>query len=1271
MRVSRSVPYLLVFLLLLLASAGQSQQLTYLPLQLPGQASVAIDAGKQTAYVVDLGKDKVGSDFRLDDKPLLTRLDELQVKRLVVSCSHPHLDHMGGIQALFQSPEIFFLDADRTKPRFESITFIDDGVAKPLYAIFKAALKTSSALNIKYVSANGKNAFEGLSAPGDEVFIENIPYAHDTKTGAHGAAVVTRITLKHQFSVLDFDDASTPVIKKVVDNLRARGINGVDAFVVPHHGSVYHDVESILSLHPRKAIITVNPKNRYGHPSPEILTRLIEILGAENVLFTGSKAPVVLNENGVKSAMYTAADPASFDLFVEPSRMRAERRGRNKETLALYAKLETMMRPNPDAPPPAPDRVPLGPNPPVGGGGGTAADLVEADIVARRTMLSRDFEYGAIRDGGKNVAEVLQAAHLPGLPDAAYDAKRLAAVQDAEAEVSPKAIAKAALRYYMPGETPGGNQTLRVDLQYAPGLSDGLAAPLELQANDASAVATVLERSQKVPSGGMVFLDGGRLSAAGPAGRLSGGLLDLCGTQYCITSVGGDKYTVPFAPGPLFSDVWDRVVRREIPSFYLSINPTKRFLRATSETLSTIPTDRLRFGTGSLPADALNEVVTSGDIDGSIIGEILWDADVAFKSASLGFNVFTGGSGGASRLPYSISRLAVAQEDEYSTATEDRWCRLYWTSGSQKLTVDSAARKVRFEGDAVIARSEPMLRDGASLVEAPSGSWCSGSKAIALRLQRAANDPASGAAGLLQLRRLAQMQSFAKWARLNGMQETEAFRASIEKEKPKVSRKSLPTWTSGIRTNDAVYVEAETKWSTVPWSLGLHVSSADLDAAAQCVDKFYYNARETVFRKAGLEKKDGIWRYTDEQKPFFAKWITQVAQQVATCANGKVVSPGIEDVAIEEGFEEEGGINPAAYHIQPTHIHGGVLLGSDKETRKAVWLKDGRVALPDGRLVLKRDGSDLHFWAFDDKHPTFGSIGQHVVITNAKLTDIEAVAGHIRVLVGTEAGAVIRQEMRVGQSEHFLGAEWISVARSDGSVIAEKVAQLCTAAEPTEVCVSDVGLPTFGKLIGAGDNDRPLLLTQPAGTNMWLVDIDVQSVLTELDARLAKVPETDHATRYAFVGQYADWGFPERAKALQAELVDVSESEDYILAREYNPASLHEMSAGVALTLLLLVTLEDELSADLLNTIQTVEKLVLALPAEDSAPIWAALVHTCDSFASESGTRAAKLKKLRGKYSMLATRTRVLSDGVANPWDVEAPVESEESEIEGSDTLRF
>jgi beta-lactamase superfamily II metal-dependent hydrolase len=1254
-----SLAALLVFLT---PGSAQSQHLSYLPLQQPGQASIAIDLGAHTAYIIDFGKDASGSDIRFDGKPLLDRLDELEVRHLVVSCSHPHADHMGGIQALFKDPARFVKDG---KSRFESITFIDDGVSNRLRDIYET-VRVEPAVKAQYFSAKEKNAFAEVSKPTDAVFVENIPYAHDTATGAHGAAVVTKIKLNGEYTVLDFDDASTPVIKRVVTALQNRTtdpIVAIDAFVVPHHGSRYHDVEPILALSPKKAIITVNPRNRYGHPAPEILTKLIENLGAENVIFTGSTGGVVLDGKGIKSAQYTAADPASFELFVAPNRLRAKRLGRSKEEIALYATIEAQMRGphGPDAPS-APARVPLDPTPSPSGGGATArrasaADLVSSEIIHKGTMHSTKFDVGHIRNGGRDATELAQSSRLPGIPEPLHRA-RVAVVRDPATaailpEDAPATLAKLTA-YDLPNREPRADQTLTVDYQAIEGLADGLVASRTMEPTDASRVVAAMQK-RDLPNGGMVFLDGGRLFPVGPAGQLHGGKLDICGTQYCIASAGdGKRYLLPFSPSLLFAEVWDKVVRKRIPSFYLSINPTKKFLEAATERLLSVPSDKLRFGTGTPPSDAnFNEVVTRGDIANSPIGDILWKADVRFKSASLGLNVLTGARSGSPVSlvgldPWNFAEL-LTEEDQ-----DDRWCRLYWTSGAQHIVVDTAAGKVRLDGDAVVARAEPMLRKGVRLVEWPEGSWCGASKTVAKRLQRAANN-GTGTPELLQLRELAQIQSFAKWTLESNLTTSPAFAKSIDEQQQRVGHATVPTWTSGIRGNNAAYVEALKHWSASPWNLGLRISAPHGLQAATCLIA-HYNPNED-FTAHKLRKEHGKWQYNKTDIPYFSGWIDTVAKKIATCLGGAVVSSAGDAADVDEPIVSDGGINAPTIHIQPIDVHGGVLLGSDKEARKARWLKEGRIALPDGRLIMKRDGTELHFWSFDDAHPTFASIGQHVVFSSGKVIEIEGVEGRLRILVETTAGATIRQEARIGRvPNRFGGAEWMEVRDGDGALIADKAAWFCDDAHHDEVCVSDMDLSAFGHLI-KGDEAKPAILTEQIASNVWLIDLDIEDIRKELDAQLNAA--TEATGRFVVMGEYADWGFQVAADDLLKALQESSESEDFILTREYNPTQLHALGAVVAvLELEEAVKLKGQPAA-FLNVLLKVEKLTADLPATYSADIWELLALLCDGSAADfaSGPHATKFANMRERYVTQRVRTTALRDGAMNPWGEEEPDE--------------
>ena len=90
----------------------------------------------------------------------------------------------------------------------------------------------------------------------------------------------------------------------------------------------YHDIAPIPEFNPPgvsppKAIITVSVSNPYGHPSPRVPLDLIDKVGAENVLFTGSKDQIVIGTAGIEHASYTAAMRDSYLAFVRSGLRRA------------------------------------------------------------------------------------------------------------------------------------------------------------------------------------------------------------------------------------------------------------------------------------------------------------------------------------------------------------------------------------------------------------------------------------------------------------------------------------------------------------------------------------------------------------------------------------------------------------------------------------------------------------------------------------------------------------------------------------------------------------------------------------------------------------------------------------------------------------------------------------------------------------------------------------------------------------------------------------
>ncbi len=555
-------------LLILATYIVEAQELRYLPLQQPGQASVAIDRKKQTAYIIDLGKAGDGNTITISSSGtevgLFDYIEQQGVTHLVVICSHPHSDHMGGIEAAFATRKTF-IRADGTA-RFKQIDIIDDGMSinNRLDLALKKALPPQSSISVNHSSARLKNALVGISLPSDDIYIETIPYVAVPGAGPHGRSVVTRIVLGGARSVVDFDDADSDVIDKVVARLKEEKITKIDGFIVPHHGSAYHDISPILELNPAIAIIAVNPENKYGHPAAPILRSLMEKLGPENVIFTGSDGYVEVGPSGVTHSRHTAADSESYALFVDPSRRRAERMGKTKD-VADYAYIQSVMMKDEDPPsesasgskpenPPSTGsggpiggaasgspthNVPRSSAPVAGSGNGPApgprrpapiAQTTLRDAVAKRirsngTAMSEEFDVGDIGAGGIQPIALTEQKLFKQMASSPESSTTVwvSGEEIDEPSLNSKGLSQSEsieIRDHLrlSGVDPNADQALNVITNTESGVPNEAEPPRPITTQALITSSFPGHPAPKhLPNGGMVYLTGGRLFATGNA----------------------------------------------------------------------------------------------------------------------------------------------------------------------------------------------------------------------------------------------------------------------------------------------------------------------------------------------------------------------------------------------------------------------------------------------------------------------------------------------------------------------------------------------------------------------------------------------------------------------------------------------------------------------------------------------------------------------------------------------------------------------------------
>jgi hypothetical protein len=654
----------------------------------------------------------------------------------------------------------------------------------------------------------------------------------------------------------------------------------------------------------------------------------------------------------------------------------------------------------------------------------------------------------------------------------------------------------------------------------------------------------------------MVFLQGGKLFPVGEATELYSGTLDVCGSKLCI-KVAGDEasavsvFELPFSPSELFSEVWTRVYDQQIDSFYLSINPTKQFLRGLSSGLSGVPTDKLNYGPGAAQGGfRTHEVVTSGDIENSHIGQILWEADVAFKSASLGFDVLKGNS---TALPRPAFAKVEGNPDDAAVPYEDRWCRLYWASGSQRIGINPISRKVRFEGNAVIAKSEPMLQKGGELVEA-KGNWCGEEKLVAFSLQKQANSRQARLKVLNELADLAEMQTFIRWVRDNGLAVSPAFLGAIKSYRPDISY-HVPNWTSGIKSEPVVQVQQRVSQNGSVFTNDLHIKGAEDFTKSQCVWPFW-KALDVDFPLNGIKQDSkGIWRYFPEHYPFINNWMAQLAANIATCSHGELLPASVigrdpEDLDVGLGNGKLG----LTFYYGAIQMHGGVLLGMQRN-----FFESGRdrglILEPNRRPIFQRDGEQLHFWNFSDAQTKIGTIGHHVVISAAEVKTVLATDGLLIFEINLKPGAVIKEEFRASRGEGFQnGFEWIGALQgSDGSLIWQKAAWPCGKDKNSSDCVQVSQMPLEDLLTKAGWNaeERQPIIYQKSDKK-WLVAVNLSGVLSNLEQRWKKTRASETNLRLGLVYEYAKWGFIDEAQKKYQEIAAQIEREtvDTILSKE-------------------------------------------------------------------------------------------------------------------------
>ena len=209
-------------------------------IEAPNGNQVLIDGGPDNAVLQKLGETMPFYDKSID----------------MIVLSHPHIDHVGGLIDVldrYDVGKIVEAREDYNSSEFDA---------------WRQAVREESANEIEAITGKeidlGNGATLTLLHPFESVVGMITTNPHDD--------VVAAILKYSEFNVLLTGDMEAKVERRLIMNG-----NNLDADIlkIGHHGSKTSTTEEFLhEVSPRIAIIQVGAKNKYGHPTLEVLNRL-------------------------------------------------------------------------------------------------------------------------------------------------------------------------------------------------------------------------------------------------------------------------------------------------------------------------------------------------------------------------------------------------------------------------------------------------------------------------------------------------------------------------------------------------------------------------------------------------------------------------------------------------------------------------------------------------------------------------------------------------------------------------------------------------------------------------------------------------------------------------------------------------------------------------------------------------------------------------------------------------------------------------------------
>lgn len=258
---NRKVVYLIIFFLVILAliptgiiRSSQSQ----------GIKVVFFDVGQGDAILIQQGNKQVLIDGGPDGKKMMEKLGEYvpfwdrEIEMIIVT--HPDQDHIGGLVDVMKN--------------YKVDEVLDDGVIADSQ-IYKKYEELINQKNISYLEAKAGMDIEIGNGAKLEILSPGGNQEKNPPAGEAGNPKDTNIS--SVVSRLDYDGHSFLFTGDLpIEGEKNFPYIKSDILKIAHHGSKSATSEEFLKkIKPTEAVISVGKNNRYGHPSEDVIDRLL------------------------------------------------------------------------------------------------------------------------------------------------------------------------------------------------------------------------------------------------------------------------------------------------------------------------------------------------------------------------------------------------------------------------------------------------------------------------------------------------------------------------------------------------------------------------------------------------------------------------------------------------------------------------------------------------------------------------------------------------------------------------------------------------------------------------------------------------------------------------------------------------------------------------------------------------------------------------------------------------------------------------------------